>query len=125
SSNLSRRPSVGGVPVGGAGDRQSEIVAQGRAGIVLLEKAAALQFGYEQAHDVVVVTRHVGRREHKAVAGRRAEPFLPLFGAPFGIATEHVVLLDRAAARHGDKIAPRRVLLAGMPDPPVTEPLER
>src|SRR3981081_1896755 len=54
-------------PCAGGRPRQSKILAQRLAGIVLVKQAAPLQFGYDVPDEIGVGPRHIGRGDHKAV----------------------------------------------------------
>src|SRR5262249_5636596 len=114
-----------GMPVDRLRYCQSQIVAQRRADIFLLEQTAPLQFRYQQPHDVIIAAWHARSRHHKTIASRRREPFLHLISSLMRASAKHRVFLDRATAGDIDEIAHCRVLLAGVTDHPVAEPLKR
>src|SRR6476469_7406143 len=62
------------------GTCQSEMVTQGRPGVVVTEEPAALQFRHHQTHDILVGTRGVGRGDDEPIARVGREPLLHLVG---------------------------------------------
>src|ERR1700733_3072511 len=58
------------------GTLQAEIFAQGLAGVILVEQAAALQFRHDVIDEVGVSARHIGCRDDKAVAAAIDEHLL-------------------------------------------------
>src|SRR3954452_6618481 len=62
------------------GPRQTEVLAQCRAGVAVAEHAAALELRYDEAHHVLVRARHVGRGDDEPVASVAGEPLFHLVG---------------------------------------------
>src|SRR2546421_10632764 len=83
AASMTRRPSRGPGASGTDGDfgtGQAQMVAQRRTGVALAEHSAPLQLRYDEAHDVLVRTRHMGRGDDEAVASVAVEPLLHLVG---------------------------------------------
>ena len=91
-------------------DRQSQVLAQCRAGERLAEQAAALQLGDDEAHEGFIGARDMGGGEDKAVAGRRGEPLLELVGHLLRAADDGVV--HAPASADLDEVAHCGIFLA-------------
>src|ERR1700716_517817 len=82
--------------------RQAKIFAQGLAGVVFMEQAAALQLWNDVVDEIRVGSWHIGCRNDKAVAAATGEHFFKLVGDLLSSADDGVRRL--ATATEGDKI---------------------
>ncbi len=69
-----------GFPGAGGRPRQAEILAQRLAGIILVEQAAALQFGNDEIDEIFESTGEIRRKDVESVRRTRDEPFFQRIG---------------------------------------------
>src|SRR6185312_13041511 len=84
---------------------QAEVLAQRRAGILLVEQPAALQFRNDHAAEFLIGARHMRLLNHEPVARSAGEPFLHAVRHLLRAADETRMIVKRAPASDVDEVA--------------------